>query len=58
MTSKDNDTADALSRLDITDNTGFDKLECEPPNKPLTSTNDKEKFLQLLSPMIEEENQE
>ena len=52
---KDNDAADALSRLDMLDNEGYDELEWEQPNKPLKYTNDKEQLTQMLYSAIEEE---
>ena len=50
---KENDAADALSQLDITEDPA-DTVEWLPPNKPLTYADEEEQLRQLLFPLGEE----
>ena len=56
MAGKDNDTADALSRLDFSDNDEFDETEWGEVTKPLTYANRVKERIQMLFPMASEEN--
>ena len=53
---KDNDAADALSRLDLSDNDGFDEIEWGETTKPLTYADEVKERIQMLFPMASEEN--
>ena len=53
VASKDNDAADALSRLDIDEN-GYDDMEWGPLNRPLTYSDELTKRINLLFPANEE----
>ena len=53
---KDNDAADALSRLDMSDNDGFDEIEWGETTKPLTYADEVKERIQMLFPMASEEN--
>ena len=52
---KENDAADALSRLDMADN-GFDEMEWGEPSKPLTYADEAKERIEMLYPMASEAN--
>ena len=51
---KENDAEDALSRLDIADN-DKDEFECEQPNPPVTYKDEVNEQIQLLFPLVAEQ---
>ena len=55
VTVNDNDDVDALSRLDISDNSRFHEMEWGEATKPLTFPDKVKERIQMLFPMASEE---